>query len=131
MKHFTPAQITVVQALATGATVTAAAQLASISRPTVYSWFQNPAFQQAVAFSQQEFAITIRDRMQALAAKALDKLEALLDNPRSSPSVILKASLAILNRQAWTLPAPSLDECAQAIHEAAAQMEADPDVQQN
>lgn len=89
MKHFTPAQITVVHALATGATVTAAAQLASISRPTVYSWFQNPAFQQAVAFSQQEFAITIRDRMQALAAKALDKLEALLDNPRSSPSIIL------------------------------------------
>ena len=67
MKHFTPAQITVVQALATGATVTAAAQLASISRPTVYSWFQNPAFQQAVAFSQQEFAITILGKARLIA----------------------------------------------------------------
>ena len=133
MKQFTLAQTTVVQALATGATVTEAAALASVSRTTIYHWHDEPAFQHAVAYAQQEYAITIRDRMQALAAKALDKLEALLDNPNASPSVILKASLAILNRppQGWTLPSPSVADCAPAIEQASARMEADPEVVRN
>ncbi|MBS1825935.1 MAG: SEC-C domain-containing protein [Acidobacteria bacterium] len=131
MKPFTVPQITVIQALAVGATVTAAAKLAEISRPTVYHWLQDPAFQQAVAFSEQEHALTMHDRLQTLSAKALDKLEALLDDPRSSPNVILKASLAILTRKNWILPAKSIEECAPAIHAAAERMEADPDVQKN
>ncbi len=136
MTPFTTAQVIVIQALATGATITAAAAHASISRSTIYNWLDNPAFKQAIAYSQQEYSFTIRDRMQALTAKALDKLEALLDDPRSSPSVILKASLAILNRpqlpkQEWALPCASLDECAQAIDDACAQMEADPEIMKN
>ena len=133
MKPFTPAQAIVVQAPATGATITAAAELASVSRTTIYTWLENPVFKHAIAYSQQEYAMTMQDRMQALSAKALDKLEALLDDPRSSPSVILKASLAILNRpqfpkQGWVLPAASLDDCVQAIDDASAQMEADPEI---
>jgi len=130
MQYFTPSQVTVLQALAAGSTVTAAAAHASISRATIYNWLANPAFKQALAFAQQEYAITIQDRMQALSAKALDKLEALLDNPKSSPSVILKACLAILNRPrapkpGWALPAASHEQCAETIAEATAQMDAD------
>lgn len=131
MKPFSPSQTTVIQALAVGATVTAAAQLAEISRPTIYHWLQEPAFQQAVAFSRQEHALTMHDRLQSLTAKALDKLEALLDDPRSTPNVILKASLAILTRKNWTLPAKSIEECAPAIHAATDRMESDPDVRKN
>lgn len=130
MKPFTVPQTTVIQALATGATVTAAAQLADISRPTVYNWLQDPAFQQAVAFSAQEYALTMQDRLQTLSAKALDKLEALLDDPRSTPNVILKASLAILNRKNWTLPAKTVEECAPAINRATELLESDPEFPQ-
>ncbi len=131
MKPFTPAQITVLQALAAGATVTAAAQLASVSRPTVYRWTDDPAFQQALAFAEQEYALTIRDRMQSLRAKALDKLEQVLDNPKSSPSVLLRAAVLLLTNKKWSLPAADVEDCAAAIQEAAARVEADPEIMQN
>jgi hypothetical protein len=104
MKPFSPAQITVLQALAAGATVTAAAQLASVSRPTVYRWCDNPAFQQALAFAEQEHALTIRGRLQSLQVKALDKLEQVLDHPKASPSVILRATILLLTNKKWNLP---------------------------
>lgn len=130
MEPFTQSQIIVFRALASGATITAAAELASISRTTIYEWMQDIAFQRAIAYAQQEFAITIRDRMQALAAKALDKLEAILDNPKASPSVQLKAALAILNRpqfpkQGWALPAPTLAEAQQCLASVTARMESE------
>ncbi len=131
MKHFTPAQITVLQALAAGATVTAAAQLASVSRPTVYHWTDDPAFQQALAFAEQEYALTIRDRMQSLRAKALDKLEQVLDNPKSSPSVLLRAAVLLLTNKKWNLPAADVEDCAAAINAAADRVQADPEIMQN
>ncbi len=131
MKLFTPSQITVLQALAAGATVTAAAQLANVSRPTVYAWSDNPAFQQALAFAEQEHALTIRDRMQSLRAKALDKLEQVLDNPKSSPSVLLRAAVLLLTNKKWSLPAADVEDCAAAINHAADRVEADPEIMQN
>ncbi|MFN7933985.1 MAG: hypothetical protein U0R19_11695 [Bryobacteraceae bacterium] len=128
MKQLTPTQVTVVQALALGATVTAAAKLASVSRPTIYKWKSDPVFNQAVAYAKQEYAITMHDRMQALTAKAIDKLEEVLDNPKSSPSVILKAALAILNRQNWAIPAEDFKDIARQIHAAADEMEAHPEI---
>ncbi|MBL8173241.1 MAG: SEC-C domain-containing protein [Bryobacterales bacterium] len=111
MTQLTPAQLTVVQALATGATLTAAARLAAISRPTVYSWLNQPAFQKALAIAEHEHAVTVRDRLQSLSTQALDTLQALLNNPKSSPSVLLRASLAILNRKNWALPSPHVQDC--------------------
>lgn len=129
MKPFTTPQITVIEALAAGATVTAAAELASVSRPTVYHWLENAPFAQALAFAKQEHAISLRDRLQSMTEKALDKLEAVLDNPKSSPSVLLRASLAVLNRKNWHIP--TIEDCAAEINAAADRMDADPDVQDN
>lgn len=128
MKQLSPTQITVVQALAMGATLTAAAKLACVSRPTVYKWQNDPVFNQALAYAKQEYAITMHDRILALTAKALGKLEEVLDNPKSSPSVILKASLAILNRKDWSLPTEDFKDLARQIHAAADAMEADPEI---
>lgn len=128
MKHLTPAQITVVQALAMGATLTAAAKLASVSRPTIYKWKDDPVFNQVLAYAKQEYALTMHDRIQELTVKALGKLEEVLDNPKSSPSVILKASLAILNRKDWSLPTEDFKDIARQIHAAADEMEADPEI---
>ncbi len=129
MKPFTTPQITVIEALAAGATVTAAAELASVSRPTVHNWLQSAPFAQALAFAKQEHAISLRDRLQSITEKALDKLEAVLDNPKSSPSVLLRASLAILNRKNWRLT--TIEDCAAEINAATDRMEADPEVEQN
>lgn len=118
MASFTPAQITVIQALATGATVSAAAELASISRPTIYSWLGDPAIQSALAFAKHEHAVTVRDKLQSLTTLALETLEAILKNPKSSPSVLLRATLAILTRKNWNLPAPSVEECEPILQQA-------------
>ena len=128
MIQLTPSQIIVVQALATGATLTAAAKLASVSRPTIYRWREDPVFNQALVYAKQEYAVTTQDRVQALTAKALTKLEEVLDNPKSSPSVILKAALAILNRKDWSLPAEEDGALANQIHNAADEMAADPEI---
>lgn len=128
MKQLTPTQITVVQALAMGATVTAAAKLAVVSRPTIYKWRMDPVFNQALVFAKQEHAISVHDRLQTLTTKALDKLEEVLDNPKSSPSVILKAALAILNRKNWSLPSEDAKDIHKEIRAAFDDMEADPEL---
>lgn len=120
MSPLTPAQLTVIQALAIGAPVTAAAKLADVSRTTIYSWLEDPHFHQAYAYAHQEYAMTIRDRLHNLAAKALEKLEAILDDPNATPSVVLKAALAILNRtqDQWALPSASFENCSKEIRRA-------------
>lgn len=104
MKHFTASQTTVLQALATGMTLTAAAEHASIPRLTVYSWFEDPGFMQAFATAHQESALILHDRVQSLTTKALDAIESILNNPKASPSVLLRAALALLTRKNWALP---------------------------
>lgn len=127
MPQLTPAQITVIHALAIGATVTAAAKLADVSRTTVYSWLEDPHFQEAYGYAHQEYAMTIRDRLQDMAAKALAKLEAVLDNPNASPAVLLKATLAILNQaKEWSLPSAPFENCTREILAAQRRIAADP-----
>ncbi|MBL8174092.1 MAG: SEC-C domain-containing protein [Bryobacterales bacterium] len=128
MKHFTAPQIAVLQALAAGMTITAAAAHASVPRPDVYSWFDDPAFVHAFALGHQEYALTVRDRMLSLSAKALDTLEALLDNPKASPAVLLRAALALLTRKNWNLPAPQVSECLTLSTDTAQKAAADPGV---
>ncbi|MBS1827088.1 MAG: SEC-C domain-containing protein [Acidobacteria bacterium] len=128
MSQFTPAQVTVIHALAIGATVSAAAKLADVSRTTVYAWLTDPHFHEAYGYAHQEYAMTIRDRLQDMAAKALARLEAVLDNPNASPSVILKATLAILNQaKDWTLPSASFENCSKEILAAQRRIAAEPD----
>lgn len=125
MKNFTASQITVLQALAMGMPLTAAAEHASVPRLTVYSWFEDPSFMQAFAMAHQESALIVHDRVQSLTTKALDAIESILNNPKASPSVLLRAALALLTRKNWALPtlsapaAPMPDQ-----HSPAAEMDA-------
>jgi transposase-like protein len=105
-----PAQAQVALSLASGASVTHAAQSAGVGRTTVYEWRKhNPDFSSAIDQAKAEYAATLRDQLRDLSVKALSTLEALLDDPKTPASVRLKAALAVLNRprfpkQAWNLP---------------------------
>lgn len=108
----TSIQQCVVDALAAGATITAAAEAGHIHRVTIYRWMKTlPQFQSALQRARSEFVLARRDDLHYLSSRALATLLAILDNPKASPSVLLKTSIFILQRPldpktAWTMPEP-------------------------
>jgi AcrR family transcriptional regulator len=104
-----PVQAQIIVALAQGRTITAAAAEAGIHRNTIHNWFRDPEFKAAVNEAQQDYVETLNDGLRGLAARALETLRELLDDPKTPPSIRLKASLFILQRpqfpnQDWHLP---------------------------
>ncbi|MBV6433440.1 MAG: hypothetical protein IANPNBLG_03618 [Bryobacteraceae bacterium] len=105
-----PAQARVALSLASGASLSHAARSSGVGRTTIYAWLKdNPHFSAAIEHAKMEYIATLRDRVRDLSAKALDTLDAILDDPSVHPSVRLKAALAVLNRphfpdQGWHLP---------------------------
>ena len=97
-------------ALAAGATITSTAEQFQIDRSTIYRWMKSvPAFADAVQRGRAEFLLARRDDLQYLSSRAMETLLAILDNPRSSPAVLLRAAMFILKRpqtpgQGWVLP---------------------------
>jgi AcrR family transcriptional regulator len=116
LTHWTPAEIAqmkIVDALGRGSTVAAAAASAGVSRTTFYNWYKSDArFVAAIAAAQTEYARLVSERLNHLSQKAIARLDALLDSPRTPPAVTLKTALAILNRPGapkdhWALPVPA------------------------
>jgi uncharacterized protein YecA (UPF0149 family) len=105
-----PAQLKVAQALAEGKPVAAAARAAGVHRTTIHQWMRTqPAFTRALEEARTEYDQNLSDELAELAASALATLKALLEDPKTTPSVRLKTALAILERprapeRSWTLP---------------------------
>jgi transposase-like protein len=104
-----PVQAQIIVALAQGRTITAAAREAGIHRNTIHNWFRDPEFKAAADEAQQDYVETLNDGLRELAARALETLRELLDDPKTPPSIRLKAALFILQRpqfpnQDWHLP---------------------------
>ena len=96
----------VVAALARGRTITAAAAEAQLHRSTLHNWMNTlPAFRAALMDARSHYAAQLRDEMKELSATALETLRTMLQHPQTPPAVRLRASLAILERQDWSLPA--------------------------
>ncbi len=110
--HFhdlSPEQAQVAAALAMGSSVTAAATAAGVHRSTVHNWMKDSqtfrdAAQQALADCRQQ----IQDEMVDLTTLAIKTLRQVMEDPKASPSVRLKAALAMLNRRKWTSPLETL-----------------------
>jgi hypothetical protein len=101
-----PVQQQVVAALARGRTITAAAAEAQLHRSTLHNWLNTvPGFRDALNDARSQYAAQLRDDMKELSATALETLRTLLQDPQTSSAVRLRASLAILERQDWSLPA--------------------------
>jgi hypothetical protein len=111
----TTVQQCVVNALAAGSTLTDAAKAYGVHRVTVYRWMKTcPPFSAALHRARADFVLARRDDLYKLSNRALETLFAILDNPKSSPAVLLRASMFILQRPqipktGWSMPEPAPD----------------------
>jgi hypothetical protein len=98
-------QFQVIGALSSGANLTEAAAQAGVHRNTVANWRgSSPRFQQALADLESDRAVIFRDRAHQLADLAFDSLREVLTDPKSSPSVRLKAAIFIIQTAMPTVP---------------------------
>ena len=85
----TTQQIEIIDALSSGATMTAAASQAGIHRNTLANWRRNNLpFQQALAHAQYDRALFFRERCEELADSAAQTIRQILDDPKAAPSVL-------------------------------------------
>lgn len=129
--NLSPAQTRVIAALTQGCSVTAAAREAGIHRTTIHHWLRSePQFKTALETAQREYVATLSDEMRDLAARALQTLHTLLEDPNTPPAVRLKTALAILERpqfpnQGWRLPERIESAREQELLDGLAELEAD------
>ena len=99
-------RLAVLDALALGQSVSAAARIAGVHRSTVYHWTRtDPQVARAVSRARSGHHSTIYDDVQELASRALSTVRETLDNPELSPSLRLRAALAVLKTA--TAPEPA------------------------
>ena len=104
--ELSPAQTQTVAILAQGGTITAAANAAGVHRSTVHNWFKDcKPFRAAIDEARDESQEQLRDEIKDLNALALKSLRDLLQDPKASSSVRLKAALAVITRPGWIVPA--------------------------
>jgi len=129
-----PAQAQVIAALAQGRTITDAARDVGLHRTTIHHWFRTePIFETAVQEAQREYVETLQDGMRDLAARAVETLRNLLDDPNTPPAVRLRTALAVLQRphfpkQGWHLPERIETPREQQVVDGLAEIKADYDV---
>jgi AcrR family transcriptional regulator len=126
-----PAQAQVIAALAQGRTITDAACDAGIHRTTIHHWFRTePLFKSSFQEAQREYVETLHDGMRDLAARAVETLRNLLDDPNTPAAVRLRTALAVLERphypkQGWQLPERIETPREQEVVDQLAEIEAD------
>jgi hypothetical protein len=129
--NLSPAQAQVIAAFARGRSITAAALEAGVHRSTIHNWLRDePGFTTAVQLARAEYAAILNDGMRDLAARALETVRELLDDPQTPPAIRLKAALAVLERphypkEGWHLPERIESPQKQQVLQDLAEMEAD------
>ena len=98
MYHLTQQQFEVIDALSNGATFTDAAAQAGADRNTLVDWRACDDFREALADAYYERAALYRDRAVPLADLAFEALRRVLTDPKSSPSVLLRAATLIIEK---------------------------------
>jgi len=97
MHSLTPIQLEILQALASGQTVTAAAAAAGIHRTTVHHWCRTvPEFRHALESVRQSRIDAIHEQLDTLAIPSLAVLNTFLNDESASPSLRVRIALAIL-----------------------------------
>ena len=101
LESLSPAQITAVEALLAGKTITAAAAAAGVDRVTVHRWLKDDfAFQAELNRGRREMRNATCGNLERLAAKAAECLEKAIDQGD------VKAALEVLKRLRLFAPDP-------------------------
>lgn len=101
----TPLQMSVASALASGHSISTASRQTGAGRTTIYTWLKDvPSFSKACHEAKQWCIDSLRDQLHDLTRKALDTIEAILEDPKTSASLRLRAALAVLHRAQWNVP---------------------------
>jgi hypothetical protein len=112
-QNLTDVQSRVLQALAKGATMTAAAAASNLHRSTLYLWIKTqPAFNIGVRDARTECYRDLCERRQEMHDLAWSTLRSLLADPDTPASVRLRAALAVLNNG---FKSPELDEACSSV----------------
>ena len=98
MYHLTQQQFQVIDALSNGATFTDAAAKAGIHRNTLANWRASDDFREALASAHYDRAALYCDRAVELADLAFEALRKVFTDPKSSPSVLLRAATFIIEK---------------------------------
>ena len=102
---FSTQQTLALDAIAAGASITRAAAEAGVHRNTISNWRrETTGFQLALCNAQYDRALLFRERAEDLTTHAFDTLRAILTGPDASPSVRLKAALAVVNLVTTQVP---------------------------
>ena len=101
--NLTPIQSAAAIALGFGLQIPAVAAELKIHRSTLYNWAKNPVFFKAVETANAQFREQFRTQIAMLTRLALTNIQQILSDTEASPSVRLKAALAVL-KQGWKLP---------------------------
>jgi uncharacterized protein YchJ len=101
--NLTPIQAAAAIALGFGLQIPAVAAELKIHRSTLYNWARNPHFFKSVETAHAQFEKQFRTQIAMLTRLALTNIQQILADTEASPSVRLKAALAVL-KQDWKLP---------------------------
>lgn len=93
-----PRQTKALAALLETGTISAAAEAAGVSRETLGKWMQEEDFRAALRATEDESIRTMTIRLTAKVDAAIDKVFALIADPKTPPSVQLRAADTILQR---------------------------------
>lgn len=110
----TPLQMQVVQSLASGSSVSAAAEQAGLHRSTIYLWTRSiPGFNEILSSLRQQRASRMIDEIGDLADLAIDTFRHILTDTSAPAAARLKAALEIVKivdaqRAPAPAPAPAL-----------------------
>jgi len=105
-----PDQMKAVAALASGNSVLAAAQHTGVHRATIHNWLKLPDFRAALEQGRRDYASHTHAKLKEIADLAIDTLRQILTDPKASPSVKLRAALAVLDRPLFPQPVTAQPE---------------------
>ncbi|MBL8217580.1 MAG: SEC-C domain-containing protein [Bryobacterales bacterium] len=109
MYYLAPKQMEVLQALSSGLSITAAAETAGIHRTTVHHWCRTiPEFRNTLDAVRQARADAVRDAMHELVAPSLVIITNILNDASNSPSLRLRAAMAVIKFAAATQKSPAV-----------------------
>lgn len=99
----------VLNALATGASVNQAAAEAGIHRNTIANWRNDvPGFQMALSSAQYDRALHFREAAAEMTDLAFHTLRAIMSDEKATPSVRLRAALAVVKLSTSQAPLPQM-----------------------